>query len=283
MNILLSALICGGIAGFGALLVWLAHKHLGLSEKGQRIGQIGALVIALAVVRVLPIEQLANNVQAQETTQSRADAELLAIPTFKALHDGYPLEYAAMRDTAVESLEAGESKLTTINRIRPRMMEILSQQMIKASDATTSRHLGFIVRQASFLKTTDPQYCHELLNTPGRISFDPTAVFPRPMVDEEMSIMADILRETATLPSVDVAPLNEAKFQPLVETAFAGLSERDVNALTAISFEVANATTADQKSASCSFALALMEQVAKLPPAEGAQIFRALLAEGSKL
>jgi hypothetical protein len=282
VNILISALICGVIAGVGSGLAWLAHKHLGLSEKGQRIGQVAALIFAIAVVRIAPIDQLSLRLQPTGSVQAKADAELTVIPAFKALHDYYPADYTAMRDTAVESIKAGESNLQTINRIRPRLLEIFSQQMVKASDATISRQLAFIVKQATFLQGQNPQYCHELLNTPGHVTFDPTQVFPREMADEEMNLMADILRETATLPTMTPEPIDEAKFQPLAERTFSRLNPADVTALTSIDFEPARATTVAQKTASCHFALGIMEEINALPPAERARTFRSVVAEGQK-
>lgn len=282
MNILLSALICGGIAGVGAGLFWLAHKHLGLSQKGQRIGQLVALLVGIAVVRIAPIEQLSLRIQPTGSVLAKADAELRVIPAFKALHDYYPADYAAMRDTAVESIKAGESNLETINRIRPRLLEIFSQQMVKASDATISRQLAFIVKQATFLQGQDPQYCHELLNTPGHVTFDPTKVFPREMADEEMNLMADILKETASLPAVTPEPVDEAIFQPLAERTFRRLSSPDVTALTSIDFDPARATTLAQKTASCHFALGIMQEIDALPLAERARTFRSVVAEGQK-
>ncbi len=187
-----------------------------------------------------------------------------------------------MRDTAVQSIKAGETNLQTINRTRPRLMEIFSLQMLKASDATISRQLAFIVKQATFLQGQNPQYCHELLNTPGRVSFDPTKIFPREMADEEMNLMADILRETASLPTVAPEPLDEAKFQPLAERTFGRLSPADVTALTSIDFEPARATTVAQKAASCHFALGIMEEINALPPGERARTFRSVVAAGQK-
>ncbi|RYE57360.1 MAG: hypothetical protein EOP20_07550 [Hyphomicrobiales bacterium] len=282
MNILLSALICGAIAGVGAGLAWLAHKHLGLSVKGQRIAQFVALMLGIAVVRIAPIDQLSLRLQPSASIQTRADAELAAIPAFKALHDKYPADYALMRDTAVESMKAGETNLQTINRIRPRLLEIFSLQMLKASDATISRQLTFIVKQATFLQGQAPQYCHELLNTPGRLSFDPVKVFPREMAAEEINLMADILRETADLPAVPLEPIDEAKFQPLAERTFSRLSPADVTALTSIDFEPARATTVAQMAASCHFALGIMQEINGLPTAERARTFRSLVAEGQR-
>lgn len=282
MNILLSALICGGIAGVGAGLAWFAHKHLGLSAKGQRIAQIVALMVGIAVVRIAPIDQLYLYLQPNGSIQAKADAELAVIPAFKVLHDYYPADYAVMRDTAVESIKAGDTNLQTINRIRPRLLEIFSLQMVKASDETISRQLAFIVKQATFLQGQNPQYCHELLNTPGHVSFDPTKVFPREMADEEMALMADILKETASLPAVTPEPIDEAKFQPLAERTFGRLSSADVTALTSIDFQPARATTVEQKAASCHFALGIMEEINALPPAERARTFRSVVAEGQK-
>ncbi|MGO4408464.1 MULTISPECIES: hypothetical protein [unclassified Brevundimonas] len=282
MNILLSALICGGIAGLGSLLVWMAHKHLGLSAKGQRIGQFVALILGIAVIRIVPVDQLSLRLQPTQTLQAKADAELFAIPAFKVLHDDYPTDYAVMRDAAVQSLKAGETNIQTINRIRPRLLEIFGAQMMKASDATIGRQLGFIVKQATFLQSQEPQYCHELLNTPGHISFDPTRIFPREMAAEEMSLMADILHETAKLPAVASEPIDEAEFQPLVEQAFARLSPSAVTALAAIDFEPARATTSGQKAASCHFVLGLMEEINTLPPADRARVFRGVVLAGLK-
>lgn len=282
MNILLSALICGVIAGVGSGLAWLAHKHLGLSQKGQRIGQFVALMVGIAVVRIAPIDQLVLRFQPAGSIQAKADAELAVIPAFKALHDYYPADYAVMRDTAVESIKAGETNVQTINRIRPRLMEIFGLQMVKASDATISRQLAFIVKQATFLQGQNPQYCHELLNTPGHVTFDPASVFPREMANEEMNLMADILRETASLPAVTPDPLDQDEFQPLAERTFSRLSPADVTALTPIDFEPARATTVAQKAASCHFALGMMEEINALPLAERARVFRSLVAEGQK-
>jgi hypothetical protein len=280
MNILLSALIGGCVAGLGAALVWLAQRYLGLGEKGQRIGNAVAIVIAIAALRVVPVDQLALRLQSSESVAERADAELFEIPAFKVLHDYYPADYAIMRDTAVQSIKAGETNLQTINRIRPRMLEIFAAQTVKAPDATLGRHLAFVLKQATFLQGQEPRYCHEILNTPGRISFDPSAVFPREMAAEEMTLMADVLRETASRPAAVPAPLDEAVFQPLAERAFARLSPPDVTALTAINFEATRATTAVQMTASCHFALGLLEEINALPLVDKARVFRSLLAEG---
>ena len=239
-------------------------------------------MVGIAVVRIAPIDQLSLRLQPSGSIEAKADAELAVIPAFKALHDYYPADYALMRDTAVKSIKAGETNLQTINRIRPWLLEIFGLQMVKASDATISRQLAFIVKQAKFLQGQNPQYCHELLNTPGRVSFDPTKVFSREMADEEMKLMADILRETANVPSVPPEPIDEATFQPLAERAFSRLSSADVTALTSIDFEPARATMVDQKAASCHLALGIMEEINALPSAQRARTFRSVVAEGQK-
>jgi hypothetical protein len=187
-----------------------------------------------------------------------------------------------MRDAAVESIKSGDSKIQTINRVRPRLMEIFGVQMLKSSDDTINRQLAFIVKQATFLQGQNPEHCHELLNAPGHVSFDPEKIVPLEMANEEMMLMADILRETANLPVVMPASIDEAKLQALVQRTFIRLAPADVTALTQIDFEPARATTLEQKAAGCHFALGIMEEINALPLTERARTFRSVVAEGQK-
>lgn len=278
MNILISALLGAVLAGGGALLFGLFAKKIGLSEKAQRIGQTVVIVIAIASLRVIPIETIAASVRGSGHYDQAVEKALIQQAPYAAMKQYYPVEYAALKSEAVKAIRAGKSEIEGINAIRPPFLALVSSQMPKASDATISAMLDLSLDQTDFLDKTNPRYCFELTTTPARLSVNLANVLPPAMIQREMALMADVLRESATAQMAKAAPLSPEMLGVLAERAVGRLSRADAVALNEIDFEPIRSTTTAQMAASCHFVRAMLSEVQALPSAEVGPTYRGILA-----
>lgn len=278
ISILLSAAICAVVAGGGAAAVWVAETHLGLPKKAGRFLQMSFLVLGIGLIRVLPVEAWSLQLTPQSATNAKIDRALQSLPVYGVLKDHYPSDYAVLLSILQEGVRANESELDLIARARPVVMNRFSQQMIKASDASIMSIIDLTVDQAGYLSNRSPRYCHELLNASNHLSFNPSKVFPAELVQRDLEVMAQVLLETAGLPDRSVPPLSDEALAHIAEATFASLNKADAEALDRINFELTQAKSQEEMSASCRFALGMVQRMAELPPKEAAHMFRSFLA-----
>lgn len=275
--IILSAAICAFIAGTGAAIVWSAEKHMGLPKKLAGALQLAFLVLGLGLIRLLPVEAWARDLTPRATMEARVERALETQPLFGVMRDHYPADYAALKTSLEQGLRADEAEDELIARARPIILKRYTLQMAKASDDSVLMMIDLAVDQADHLMTLNPRYCHEMFNTPDRLSFNPAKVFPERLAQRDIKLMERVLIETANQPDYSITPLPSSTLASMAEATLAGLSREDIVALSQIDFEVARARNQAEMMAGCRFTLGMLKIVANLPPKQAALTFRSLV------
>lgn len=274
-DILTYAILGAAVAGLFSGLVWVAHRYWGLSDKGQRIGQGLAIVLAIVAVRTVPVDNLFQDKDAER--ERAVEAQLLRIPTYLALKESYPTDYAAIQASLAEGLANDASEMQMIGKVRPIYLAVLERQMPKAGDANLRRMLKVTLEQGEFLRGRNVKFCHELLNG-GGISFNPASVFPPALANQEADVAAAILRETADAPDTAPAPLPDAELDALALAAFEALPSAEQESLARMNYTTAAANSQSEYAASCGFLVEMLKVVGTGDDASVARRFRGLMA-----
>lgn len=213
---------------------------------------------------------------ADRITREAAAAEVAAIPLFQVLAKHYPKLHDQLLDDLVRGINAGRPYSALTAEINAEIVKLVVEQTPKANVENTIAMLSITRDQASAVLAKDPAFCLSLLGV-RPYDINATRALPEALADRERVLMAKLLEQTAVAPEAPSATRREKAAQAVAIDAYDRLSDDRLRvALGEIAGDPTKAVTPLQQTAFCEFSIAMFDQLLKMPPVEGAQLFRAL-------
>jgi len=211
---------------------------------------------------------------AADITREQASLEVKELAPYRVMAEHYPAEYEKMLSLLVKEARKGRSVREVALDNNAVITELVERQIPKANMDNALRNLSFMIVGAKAAMAVKPKYCLAVLGVAK--SDRPFAEYlPSALEAENLSMTAELLRQTATAPEPPPPPTAGMLKRKLAENAYFSLPSEPLSlAFRETRGEPSRAITMIQQEAFCRVSVRLLEQILSMPPAEAAATFK---------
>jgi hypothetical protein len=191
------------------------------------------------------------------------------LPTFKAMQELYPAQFASLVDDYSGGIASGKSERETMKLVRARFVPFLASLTPRADDDVVIAYIGLMVDQYVALRETDVTDCYNYAS--GSAAIGPRLDFPQALVRREQVLQERAMRTAAKREALPEATKQALWARIREQLAASGVSSEDLDLLGKADLD------RGLHGKYCAVAIKMFEEIARLPHNEAAAVMRNMM------